>query len=239
MPRARGADARQAAASSQSQRVCRLLGHDFADEGLLRRALTHRSASAEHNERLEFLGDAVIELVVTEWLYRGLPERGEGELTRLRARVVRRESLAELARELGLGEALSLGGGELKSGGRHRDSILADAFEALIGALYLDGGLEACRRCLLAHVEPRFGDLARAPAGKDPKTCLQEWLQGRGLELPQYEVVGTDGAEHAQRFHVQCTVASVGVAANGSGSSRRRAEQAAALALLGQLDTHG
>jgi ribonuclease-3 len=239
MSAARGGHARPAAVqASQARRVCRLLGHTFSDAALLRRALTHRSASAEHNERLEFLGDAVIELVVTEWLYRSLPDRSEGELTRLRARVVRRESLAELARELGLGETLSLGGGELKSGGRNRDSILADAFEALIGALYLDAGLETCRRRLLAYVEPRMGDLEEVPSGKDPKTCLQEWLQGKGLALPRYEVVGTDGAEHAQHFHVECTVASVDASARGSGSSRRRAEQAAAQALLAQLEAH-
>ena len=225
--------------AQQARRLAQALGHDFADPTLLGRALTHRSAAGDHNERLEFLGDAVIELVITEWLFRAQPTRSEGELTRLRARIVRKESLAGLARDLGLGEALCLGSGELKSGGRHRDSILADAFEALMGALYLDAGLEVCRRCLLARVEPGFGDMAGATAGKDPKTRLQEWLQGRGLALPRYEVVATEGAEHAQRFHVECSADAISAVARGAGTNRRRAEQAAAQALLQRLEADG
>ncbi len=217
-------------------RLLERLGYAFREPQLLTRALTHRSAAGDHNERLEFLGDAVIELVVTEWLFRTLPDRSEGELTRLRARIVRRESLADYARELALGEALRLGGGEMKSGGRHRDSILADGFEALLGALYLDGGLEECRRCLVAIVGPRLDGLAQAPTTKDPKTRLQEWLQGRGLPLPDYEVVRTEGVEHAQRFVVACRTGGLHPTVHGSGSSRRRAEQDAATRVLQSLE---
>ena len=212
------------------------LDYQFRDARLLQCALTHRSAAADHNERLEFLGDAVIELVVTEWLFRALPRRSEGELTRLRARVVRRESLAEHARALGLGDALSLGSGELKSGGRHRDSILADALEALVGAIYLDAGFEESRRVLTGIVSPHLESLSRTAATKDPKTQLQEWLQGRGLPLPEYAVVRTEGVEHAQRFVVSCSTGHEARAAQGSGSSRRRAEQDAAKRLLDELE---
>lgn len=212
------------------------LDYRFQDTQLLHCALTHRSAAGDHNERLEFLGDAVIELVVTEWLFRALPKHSEGELTRLRARVVRRESLAEHARALGLGDALSLGGGELKSGGRHRDSILADAFEALVGAIYLDAGFDESRRVLIAIVSPRLDALARATTTKDPKTLLQEWLQGRGLPLPHYDVVRTEGVDHAQHFVVSCSTGQGGRSRCGSGSSRRRAEQDAAKQLLEDLE---
>jgi len=207
------------------------LAYEFRDPALLRRALTHRSASGQHNERLEFLGDAVIELVVTEWLYRSLPEHSEGELTRLRARVVRRESLAGYAREIALGEVITLGSGELKSGGRHRDSMLADGFEALMGALYLDAGLSECWRFLVGLLSSRLAHLTQAGDAKDPKTRLQEWLQGRGMALPAYEVVRTEGVEHAQRFIVECAVAG-SAPVTGSGSSRRRAEQEAARVML-------
>lgn len=230
------------AASSDSM-VTRVLlqrlGYQFRDAQLLHCALTHRSAAGDHNERLEFLGDAVIELVVTEWLFRALPQRSEGELTRLRAKVVRRESLAEYARALGLGDALSLGGGELKSGGRHRDSILADAFEALVGAMYLDAGFDECRRVLVAIVNPRLDTLSRATTTKDSKTLLQEWLQGRGLPLPEYRVVRTEGVEHAQHFVVACATAHEARVVYGSGSSRRRAEQDAARRLLEDFDRRG
>jgi ribonuclease-3 len=221
--------------SAQVRRLEQRLGHDFADRDLLDRALTHRSAASAHNERLEFLGDAVIELVVTEWLFGSLPRHSEGDLTRLRARIVRRESLAEYARELALGDALTLGSGELKSGGRHRDSILADGFEALLGALYLDAGFDACKRCLLSLVESRLGTIDQWSVGKDPKTRLQEWLQGRGLPLPDYRVLRTEGAEHAREFVVECRVASLADGVQGHGSSRRRAEQAAARMMLERL----
>ena len=217
--------------TTQMRRMLDKLAYEFSDMCLLRRALTHRSASGDHNERLEFLGDAVIELVVTEWLYRSLPEHTEGELTRLRARVVRRESLAAYAREIDLGAAINLGGGELKSGGRHRDSILADGFEALMGALYLDAGLSECSRFLRELLSPRLAELAQAGDAKDPKTRLQEWLQGRGMALPAYEVLRTEGMEHAQRFIVECAVTGTRPV-TGSGSSRRRAEQEAARVML-------
>ena len=223
----------------EAARLQERLGHHFTDAGLLERALTHRSAAPAHNERLEFLGDAVIELVVTEWLYRSMPMRSEGELTRLRAGLVRRESLAELARELSLGPALRLGSGELKSGGRHRDSILADGFEALIGALYLDAGLTTCRDILLSLVEPRIGEPRAARARKDPKTRLQEWLQGRGMALPAYTVVEVRGEEHEREFRVECALCDLERAATASGSSRRRAEQAAAALILERLEDDG
>ena len=221
--------------SAAVRRLEQRLGHGFSDRELLAQALTHRSADAVHNERLEFLGDAVIELIITDWLFRSLPDRSEGELTRLRARIVRKESLAEHARGLDLGAALRLGGGELKSGGRHRDSILADGFEALMGALYLDAGTAVCERCLLALVEPQSGMLADRSSGKDPKTLLQEWLQGRGLPLPDYEVLRTEGAEHQRRFVVACRVSGLEMAVQGEGSSRKRAEQDAAMQALGRM----
>lgn len=219
--------------------VERHLDHEFIDPGLLQRALTHRSAAGEHNERLEFLGDAVIELVVTEWLFRALPGRSEGDLTRLRAKVVRRESLAGLAREIDLGAAISLGGGELKSGGRHRDSILADGFEALLGALYLDAGMDPCQRFLVGLLEPRLDALARDGDSKDPKTRLQEWLQGRGMALPEYRVVRTEGAEHDRRFVISCRAGDRALEVEGGGSSRRRAEQDAAKRMLQALEGTG
>jgi len=214
----------------------RRVGHAFGDATLLERALTHRSAAGDHYERLEFLGDAVIELVMTEWLFRAMPGHSEGELTRLRARLVRRETLAALAREIGLGEALRLGSGELKSGGRQRDSILADAFEALLGALYLDAGLEPSRRFLLELVARRQAALLGDGDAKDPKTRLQEWLQRRGLPLPEYRVAHTEGVEHAQRFVVECRAGEAGDSVAGEGTSRRRAEQDAALRMLERLE---
>ena len=222
--------------SKEMHPVERHLGHRFRDPSLLHRALTHRSAAGDHNERLEFLGDAVIELVVTEWLFRALPGRSEGDLTRLRAKVVRRESLAGLAREIDLGDVISLGGGELKSGGRHRDSILADGFEALLGALYLDAGQEACQCFLLGLLEPRMDSLARDGDSKDPKTQLQEWLQGRGMALPEYRVMRTEGVEHERRFVVSCRAGNEALEVEGNGSSRRRAEQDAARRMVDALE---
>ena len=222
--------------SAASHPIESALGYRFADAGLLACALTHRSAAGAHNERLEFLGDVVIELVVTEFLFRALPAHDEGDLTRLRARIVRRESLAGYAREMALGDALSLGGGEMKSGGRHRDSILADGFEALLGALYLDAGLEECRRFLVSLLAPRLDDLVREGGEKDPKTRLQEWLQARGLALPAYRVVHTEGVEHERRFTVACRAGAEPFEVQGEGSSRRRGEQDAARRMLEALE---
>ena len=216
------------ALTEHARRLQSCFGYVFADEALLVRALTHRSASSDHNERLEFLGDAVIELLVTDWLFALFPEHTEGELTRLRAKIVRRESLAEYARETQLGDALYLGSGELKSGGRHRDSILADGFEALIGAIYLDGGFKVCRDCLIPILEPSLPRLLRASSTKDAKTQLQEWLQSQGLPLPEYDVVKTEGVDHEQHFTVHCIANGLTDPIAGVGSSRRRAEQDAA-----------
>jgi len=208
--------------------LCQKLGFEFSDETLLEQALTHRSAERTHNERLEFLGDSVLNFLVADALYRRFPGSREGELTRLRARLVRGESLAELARELELGSYLSLGAGELKSGGRDRDSILADGFEAVIGAIYLDGGLESCRECLLRVLGSKLEQLEPDAAEKDPKTRLQECLQSRHLPLPIYSIVDTQGDDHDQAFTVQCTLPSLENTTYGHGLNRRSAEQDAA-----------
>ncbi|MFT5449814.1 MAG: ribonuclease-3 [Gammaproteobacteria bacterium] len=219
----------------RARHVVAKIGHDFKDEALLVRALTHRSASSGNNERLEFLGDAVIELVVTAWLFELFPQCSEGELTRLRAKIVRRESLAGYARGLALGDALHLGSGEMKSGGRYRDSILADGFEALIGAMFLDAGFHVCRERLISLIEPGLPELVEAATTKDAKTRLQEWLQGRGLPLPRYDVVRTEGDDHQRTFTVQCEVDGMSESIVGGGSSRRRAEQDAAARALDAL----
>jgi len=208
------------------------LGHRFRDEALLTLALTHRSATGPHNERLEFLGDAVLGLVTAEALYAAHPGADEGLLSRLRARLVRRETLERLARQLDLGRHLRLGSGELRSGGHHRGSILANALEALIGAVYLDGGLGPARQVvegLLAE------DIAALPADvdlRDPKTRLQELLQGRGQPPPVYVLDDVAGQDHQQRFSVTCRIDALGLSFQGQGLSRRAAEQDAALCAL-------
>jgi ribonuclease III len=212
------------------------LGYAFDDPGLLRQALTHRSRGTHNNERLEFLGDAILDFVIAELLYRTQPDAHEGRLTRLRAHLVRRETLAAIARDLDLGESLHLGPGELKSGGRGRDSILADAFEAVIGAMYLDAGLPSCRDVLEALYRDRLARAAREMGLKDPKTRLQELLQGQGRALPQYTVVNLEGAPHDQSFTVECQVDGTASPMLGFGSSRRKAEQDAASKALEKLD---
>jgi ribonuclease III len=212
------------------------LGYEPRDLQLFAAALTHRSAARPHNERLEFLGDAVLNLLVAEHLYHAFPQADEGDLSRLRARVVSREPLAELAAALSLGEVLQLGPGELKSGGFRRQSILADAFEAVCGALYLDGGLPAARVVLERLIEPRIAQLPAAAGLKDAKTRLQEYVQSRGLPLPRYEVERTAGDAHEQTFWVVCEVSALGLAASGQGSSRRRAEQQAAERVLSEIE---
>jgi ribonuclease-3 len=212
------------------------LGHRFRDRGLLDRALTHRSAGAPNNERLEFLGDAVLGFLVAERLFGHFPNAREGTLTRLRAAVVKGESLADRAREMELGPHLRLGSGERKSGGRDRDSILADGLEALIGAALLDGG-ETAARAVVDHLfGPVIRDLDPDAVIKDPKTRLQEWLQGRGLALPDYELLEATGTDHARTFRVRCTVPQGTAAAEAIGASRRRAEQRAAASVLAQLE---
>ncbi len=209
--------------------------HAFADPALLRQALTHRSAGAPHNERLEFLGDAVLGLIVSEALYARWPKADEGSLTRARAELVRESSLAEVARRLAIGERLTLGPGEMKSGGHRRDSILSDALEAVIGAIYLDAGFEACRRVVLPWFEQAVSAVPASKVGKDAKTRLQEWLQGRQKPLPQYELKSESGEEHARVFVVRCVLADPVVAGEGEGGARRAAEQAAAGAVLERL----
>lgn len=211
------------------------LGYEFRDRELMERALTHRSASRKNNERLEFLGDALIGFVVAEALYQRFPDAKEGELTRLRARLVKRHTLAHIARDIELGAHLRLGGGELKTGGRDRDSILADAFEALIGALYLDGGMRACRDCVLALLESLIERLPRQDTSKDPKTQLQEWLQARKLPLPEYVVLRTVGADHKRFFTVECRLTGWPEAAVGTAGNRQLAEQEAARKALEHL----
>jgi ribonuclease-3 len=218
------------------QRLSRQLGHAFADPELLDDALTHRSAQARHNERLEFLGDAVLGFVVAEALWRRFPQATEGELSRLRAQLVNRETLARVAQELELGQYMRLGAGELRSGGHARESILADAVEAVLAALYLDGGLDVVRTVVDRVLGPRLAALSPETQRKDAKTRLQEWLQARRLALPAYEVVDTSGEDHAQTFVVRCTVDALGRAATAAGPSRRKAEQLAAERLLETLE---
>ena len=208
------------------------LGYAFRDAHLLQRAMTHRSFGADHNERLEFLGDSVLNLVVAHLLFDRLATMPEGDLSRVRANLVKQETLHQLALHLELPGRMRLGEGELKSGGTRRASILADALEAVIGAVYLDGGFDAAHALvqrLFAKVEIRPDMQA---AEKDPKTQLQEWLQGRKLPLPKYTVIGTSGAAHRQTFEVACEVPDLKKHERGSGASRRAAEQAAAAALL-------
>lgn len=205
------------------------------DLGLFETALTHRSAGGANNERLEFLGDAVLSLLTAQYLIERFPDADEGSLSRLRARMVSGECLASRAATVGLGEMLVLGPGELKSGGSRRESILADALEALIGAVYLDGGLEAARGSLLPWLEATVPDQGTIEELKDPKTRLQELLQSRGLPLPRYNIESVDGELHAQHFRVTCEIEGSPARAEGEGSSRRRAEQAAAARVLEQI----
>jgi ribonuclease-3 len=208
------------------------LGCRFADTRLLFQALTHRSVGADNNERLEFLGDAVLSFVVAQMLFEAHPEASEGELSRYRASLVSGDALGAIALELGLGTYLRLGEGELKSGGQQRVSILADALEALIGAVYLDRGLDAAQTLATRLLQRRLDELPGASDLKDPKTRLQEWLQGRGLHLPEYEVLEITGEPHEQMFRVRCDVGELAIAAEAEGSSRRRAEQEAASLVL-------
>ena len=209
--------------------------HRFRDPALAELALTHRSAGKPHNERLEFLGDALLNAFVAELLYEHFPRADEGELTRLRAALVNGQALAQLARELEIGESLRLGPGELKTGGHRRDSILADACEALMAAVCLDAGLAACRATIRALIEPRLGTLEHH--AKDPKTRLQEWLQRRGQPLPQYELLESAGSEHAPQFRVACVLGAPQLQRHeGRGESRRAAEQEAATHALAALD---
>jgi len=213
------------------------LQHQFSNDGLLAQALTHRSFSADHNERLEFLGDSVLGLAVADLLYQRLNMLPEGDLSRVRANLVKQDTLHHLAVELGLPEVIRLGEGESRSGGHKRPSILADALEAVIGAVYLDAGFTPAQ----ALVQRLFQAVEINPEmeaiGKDPKTELQEWLQGRKMNLPLYRVVGTLGAAHKQTFDVECEITELSFSERGIGGSRRSGEQAAAAAMLQTLRT--
>ncbi len=222
------------AADNLTQLAARL-GYVFRDQELLKQALTHRSAGPRNNERMEFLGDAVLDLLVAEELYRRFPHASEGELTRIRASLVKGKTLAKVAQELGLGDWLALGGGELKSGGHHRESILADVVEALLGAIYLESGLDTCRGRLRAWFHERLDAVTLEVDEKDAKTRLQEYLQGLGKPLPVYEVIGTEGQAHNQTFTVSCVVAGLVDSAIAQASNRKKAEKKAAQLALAHL----
>jgi ribonuclease-3 len=213
------------------------LTHRFRDPELLRQALRHRSVGASNNERLEFLGDALVNLLVAEALHTRWPKADEGTLTRARASLVRESALAAIAREIDLGARIELGPGELKTGGHRRDSILADALEALVAAIHLDGGFEACRAAVLPWFEPMMAELPTGKAEKDPKTRLQEWLQGRQLPRPNYRLVEAQGDDHARVFHVSCETTEPAHVAQAQASSLRAAEQLAAERLLAKLES--
>jgi len=217
------------------------LGYSFSDVALLRQALTHRSAPGRSNERLEFLGDAVLDIVVSEALFHSLPDAPEGDLSRLRASLVRDTSLADIAAGLGLGEHLILGSGERKTGGHRRQSILADGLEALFGAVYLDSDFETAADLIRRVLGEKLEDLPHADELRDPKTRLQEWLQARGATPPDYELVNVTGKAHQQRFEVRCLVPEQDPT-TGEGHSRRSAEQQSARRMLERLtedDRHG
>ena len=215
-------------------RLGSVLGHEFSEPEAVERALTHRSASSANNERLEFLGDSVLGLAVADLLCDRYPAASVGDLTRTRAALVRKETLAAAAREVRLGDYLVLGAGELRNGGRDRDSILADAMEALLGALYLDGGYDAVRRAVERIFNERLERASPGNAAKDPKTRLQELLQARGLSLPRYRIVESDGAAHRPTFLVECEFG-LGEPTRGGGGSRRQAEQRAAERALAEI----
>ena len=215
------------------------LGYEFRDPALLREALTHRSFGVPHNERLEFVGDAVLNCAVALMLFEQFPATQEGELSRARANLVNRDTLVQLGRQIGLGAHIRLGEGEIKSGGADRASIIADALEAVLGAVFLDGGFVAARTV----IDRVYADLLRCAdpttLGKDPKTRLQEWLQARRYPVPEYAVVATTGEAHAQQFEVDCRIPALAVTTRGSGTSRRAAEQNAAAAAFARVVSSG
>ena len=221
----------------QIARLQRILGYRFHDEALLLQALTHRSSGTPNNERLEFLGDAILGLEISVYLYDRHPYADEGQLSRMRAQLVKRDTLASIAKELEFGDHLSLGTGELRSGGQTRDSILADSVEALIAAVYLDGKLDEARALIHRLFGERMATVDPATQRKDPKTRLQEYLQGQGRDLPQYTVTEITGVAHDQTFLVSCTLNNPQRVAEGRGGSRRKAEQAAANVMLTQIES--
>lgn len=211
------------------------IGYKFINGNLLHQALTHRSFGATHNERLEFLGDSILNLVIAEALFEKFPSAREGDLSRLRASLVKGDTLAEVAREFGVGDHLRLGDGELRSGGQERSSILADALEAIIGAIFLDSGFEVARKIVRQWFSVRMINMSLSIDEKDPKTLLQELLQGRKKSLPVYEVTNVEGESHAQIFTVSCSVAYLALETSGAGSNRRAAEKEAAEKMLALL----
>jgi ribonuclease-3 len=226
--------------TSSSESLETSLGYRFDDPNLLKQALTHCSAGSRNNERLEFLGDALLGCIIAGELFQRYRTAREGDLSRLRASLVRRESLADLAAELEIGRYLRLGAGERKSGGHHRNSILADALEAVFGAVYLDGGFDACRQCILRLFADRLTAASDAESLKDAKTRLQEFLQAHQMALPEYTVIEESGDAHARLFRVQCQLADgVHVPTQGSARSRRQAEQKAAASMLEHLENAG
>ena len=218
------------------QRLQRILDYEFRRPDYLRQALTHRSAGTRNNERLEFLGDAILGFEVAEILFHKHPDAAEGELSRARSQLVKRETLASVARRLGLGEYLILGTGELASGGQNRDSILSDAVEAIIAAVYIDGGMEQARAFVRSVLEDLIDKSEPGEQLKDNKTRLQEYLQAQKIELPQYEVLSVSGEPHEQRFYVQCEIPSLQIRTTATATSRRKGEQQAASAMLRKLE---
>jgi len=219
----------------QIERFCRRLGYQFSDSQLILKALTHRSASNHHNERLEFLGDAVLGMVIAKALFAQFPNVDEGQLSRMRSSLVKGKTLAVIAKEIDLGDYIYLGEGELKSGGFRRASILADAFEAVIGAVYLDSGFDQANRLILKLYGERLTQLDPESVKKDPKTRLQELLQSQRLSLPEYQLLNVSGEAHQQTFEVACIVSEKSIKTLGTGNSRRSAEQLAAENALTEL----
>ena len=219
-------------------RLQQVLGYQFRDPDLLDLALTHCSAGGENNERLEFLGDSILNHIIAEALFLRFPASREGEMSRMRASLVKGDTLAKVALELELGDHLRLGSGERKSGGHRRASILADAFEAVVGAILLDSDVEQCRQCVLGWFDARLQQLSAGTVEKDAKTKLQEYLQGRSNPLPVYELLSVQGEDHTQQFKVACRLRKPKLVVEGSGPSRRKAEQDAATAALERLSNH-
>ena len=217
-------------------RLTKKLGYEFQNTQLLIQALTHRSAKGAHNERLEFLGDSILGFVIAEALFDQFPKHDEGDLTRMRSSLVKGVTLAEIARDFSLGEYLILGPGELKSGGHRRESILEDAIEAIIGAVYLDSTIEQCKALILSWFEKRLAVIKPGNEQKDPKTQLQEYLQGRKIPLPNYDVIDTTGQSHNQEFTVRCQTSVIDKEVIAKGTSRRKAEQAAAQQILALIN---
>lgn len=224
-----------AAESVSLDRLQQLLGHQFSEPALLQQALTHRSAAALNNERLEFLGDAILGFRVAERLYQRHRDADEGSLSRMRAHLVKRETLAQIGRELNLGDWLQLGPGELRTGGHSRSSTLADAVEAIIAAVYLDGGMAPAGELIDRLLDSRLATVSPQRQGKDAKTLLQEWLQARRYTLPEYQVIDVTGEAHDQSFRVSCELPDLRLRSEGQGGSRRKAEQQAAQDMLRQL----